>query len=188
MEAHRNGGLSSGFTLIEALLVMFLLALAVGGVAPRFTQLFAEVNLQNLSRQVLGSIGYARTEAIRRGAVVSLCPSRMWLSGEADCGGVYSDGWIVFSNADRDAVVDPAEDEVLQVFPALPAGYRVVNRSGTRSVGGLINYLPDGSAQRNLTLQVCPPEGSRASSVSVVLNIVGRARLDRRWGQCVSVV
>tara|TARA_R110002049_G_scaffold118933_4_gene273054 strand:- start:10178 stop:10507 length:330 start_codon:yes stop_codon:yes gene_type:complete len=106
-------------------------------------------------------------------------------TGEARCDADYTDGWLVFADPNRDGVVEPGVDRILRVFEGLPAGFAVTNRLGTRAASEIIHYLPDGSAHRNLTLQLCAPQ---ARSISVVLNIVGRARLVRHWGSCPELV
>jgi hypothetical protein len=64
----------------------------------------------------------ARSEAIKRNGVVSLCPSR---DGDlcAAAGTPWHSGWIVFVNRDRDqpAVRDPDED-LLHVYSGWAAG------------------------------------------------------------------
>jgi Tfp pilus assembly protein FimT len=108
----------------------------------------------------------------------------MALTGEAVCSGTYAEGWIVFSNVDKDKVIDVDSDQVLQVFEGLPRGYQLTNRKGTRAAFELINFLPDGSSRSNRTLLICPPQHALAQSLSVVINIVGRARLVKEWGEC----
>jgi Tfp pilus assembly protein FimT len=132
----------------------------------------------------MGAINLARSEAILRNSPVSLCPSRMFRTGIPDCDGTYADGWLVFSNRDRDRTVDAGVDEVLQVFPPLPPGYAVTNRAGTRPVTDTISYLPDGSSRANTTLLLCTPPGVDVEPLGIVVNIAGRPRLARGWGQC----
>lgn len=175
-----------GLTLIEVLIVLAVLSFLLAAALPAFSELVQARRVEQHSRSLLGAINLARAEAIMRGSSVTICPSQMWRTGQANCSGVYSDGWIVFANANRSAAFEAGQDEVLRVFSALPAGYRVMNRPGTQPVGGRINYLPDGSAHRTLTLQLCPPSAA-AARLSIVLNIVGRARLERNWGTCVAV-
>jgi Tfp pilus assembly protein FimT len=105
----------------------------------------------------------------------------MATTGEARCAGTYEDGWLVFANRDGDKVVDAGEDNVIQVFDGLPPGYRLTNRAGTKTAIELINYLPDGESRGNRTLLFCPPLPVAAGSMSIVINIVGRARL--LWGR-----
>ena len=72
----------------------------------------SEVNL------FLQAIYLARSEAIKRNGVVSLCPSLDGASCAAG-GTAWHRGWIVFVNLDRDspAVRDAGED-LLQAYPA----------------------------------------------------------------------
>jgi len=181
----RGAGVSpaTGLSLVEVLVVLVIVAIALGIGVPGLGGLLAETRLQTESRRLLGALNLARSEAILRNQPVSVCPVDAREPGVANCTGTYSDGWMVFANVDRDRAVDPA-DRVLRLFEGLPPGYRVTNRSGTSAVNALINYAPDGSAHRPLTLQFCPPVGGAAAPLSIVLNIVGRARLQRDWGTC----
>jgi Tfp pilus assembly protein FimT len=100
------------------------------------------------------------------------------------CAGQYADGWIVFTNRDRDGEFDSGSDEVLRVFQPVQAGYTVSNLTGTRAMRELITYLPDGSSRRNQTLLLCAPGPQAVESWSVVLNSTGRPRVSRGDGQC----
>ena len=133
--------------------------------------------------RLMTAVQLVRSEAILRNHAVTMCPSSMATTGQAVCGGIFADGWIIFSNRNRDGVVDP-DDEVLKIFEPLATGYTLTNRKGTRSASERITYLSDGSSWRNRTLLVCPPDGSSRNSRSLIMNIVGRPRLARNWGIC----
>ena len=174
----------SGLTLIELMIVLVVLAMTLSLGMPLFQNVLHSNRLQAESSRFLGAINLARSEAVMRNLPVSICPSTMAATGHAKCSGTYADGWIVFSNADKDKVVDKGIDEVLQVFERLPPGYRLTNKSGTTAAFELINYLPDGSSHSNRTLLFCPPQRTSMRSLSIVINIVGRARLTGGWGEC----
>lgn len=173
-----------GLSLIELLLVVAIVAVLTAVAAPNLQGTVQDTRLVSAAGAVLNGIQLARAEALMRNGAVSLCPSDVARSGVPRCTGSYTDGWMIFANADRDAVFQPGSDEVLHVSGGLPRGFSVNNRTGKRPATALINYLPDGTSHRNLTLQVCPPEDTPGDSLSVVLNIVGRARLERNWGSC----
>ena len=177
----------SGFTLLELMTVLVLLAVSLAVGLPGMQAMLHKNRLRVEASRLLAAINMTRSEAVMRNAPVSMCPSAMATSGEAVCSGVYADGWIVFANADRDRVVDKDTDQVLRVFEGLPQGYTLTNRSGTRAASELISYLPDGSSRRNRTLLICPRPGATAAPLSIVINIVGRPRLARNWGQCATV-
>ena len=173
-----------GLTLIELMVVLVVLAVALSAGVPAMQTLLHNNRMRTEASRLLGAINLARSEAVMRNSTVSLCPSPMAFSGEAVCSGVYADGWIVFANADRDRVVDSGTDNVLKVFAGLPGGYTLSNRAGTIAASALINYLPDGSSHRNRTLLLCSPATVAVQSLSIVINIVGRPRLARNWGEC----
>ncbi len=174
---------AAGLTLVELLIALLIAAIALAVGVPSLGRQLQDNRLETESRRLLSALTLARSESVLRGVPVSVCPLGVDGEGAPACGPAYDNGWVVFANTDRDRDVDPA-DSVLRVFRAPPAGYRVTNRSGLVRAGELINYLPDGTAHRNLTLQFCPPEGGVVAPVSIVLNIVGRARLQRNWGAC----
>jgi type IV fimbrial biogenesis protein FimT len=174
----------AGFTLIEVLIVLVVLATILSIGTPQMQRQLHSNRLHAETSRFLGAINLARSEAVMRNLPVSICPSAMARTGSPDCFGSYADGWIVFANADKDKVVDSGIDEVIQVFEGLPSGFKLTNRAGDREASNLISYLPDGSSHSNRTLMFCPPVQSAVESLSIVLNIVGRARLVEGWGQC----
>jgi len=173
-----------GFTLIELMLALAVLAGALSITAPAMRGPLQGNRLRAEASRMLAAINLARSEAVMRNQPVSICPSAMSASGEAVCSGTYQDGWLVFANRDRDKVVDAGEDTVIRVFEGLPAGYRLTNRTGTKTAFELISYLPDGAAHSNRTLLFCPPAPAAAESISIVINIVGRARVVRGRDRC----
>jgi len=176
-------GPGNGLTLIELLLALVVLCVAVTLASPLLGSLLAHNRLEADAKRLLGALRLARSEAVQGNGVVSVCPARVLAGSEPRCAGSYRDGWIVYANRDRGAQRQPATDRLLGVFAGLPPGYRVTNRRDTRAASSQINYLPDGTTHRNLTLQICPPRADVAP-LSIVLNSVGRARLQRDWGTC----
>lgn len=175
---------STGFTLIELMVVVAALSLTAMVVVPSMQRLIHSNQLRTESSRLLSALNFARSEAISRNATVSMCPSTFFSGGKAICSDNYADGWIVFSNRNKDRVVNDGSDEIIRVFEGLPAGYTLTNKAGTRNVFELISYLSDGSSRKNRTLMLCTPLGSAIASWSVVMNIVGRPRLAQDWGEC----
>ena len=175
--------LSHGFTLVELMVVLAILGITLVLALPAMQRLSQSMQVRTEARRLLSAIHLTRNEAIKRNVPVSLCPSAMARTGSAVCSGIYADGWIMFANRDRDRVVDPG-DELIQAFDGLPPGYRLTNRAATRDQNQLITYYPDGTARRNLTLMICSKKDPEVSSWSVILNIVGRPRIARDWGNC----
>ena len=173
-----------GLTLIELMVTLVVLSITLVVGAPALQRLIHGNQLRAEAGRLVTAINLARSEAIIRNLPVSLCPSSTAAAGTATCAGEYAGGWIVFSNADRDRVVDEGTDELIRVFEPIPPGYTLTNRAGTRGVSDLITYLPDGSSRRNRTLLVCAPLERGTRGWSIVLNMVGRVRVSAGEGQC----
>ena len=175
---------SAGVTLIELMIVLVILGITLSLTAPSMRDLLRANEVRIEAARLMAAINLTRSEAISRNISVSMCPSVMAATGVAQCTGAYADGWIVFSNPDRDKVVDAGVDEVIAVFDAVPPGLSLTNKAGTKAASELIFYLPDGTSRKNRTLLVCPPAGANVASSSIVMNIVGRPRLATDWGEC----
>jgi type IV fimbrial biogenesis protein FimT len=177
-------GPDRGFTLIEIMIVLVVLATLLSVGTPLMQSQLASSRLRAESSRFLDAINLARSEAVMRNLPVSICPSAMATTGIPECSGIYAEGWIVFANTDKDKVVDAGTDEVLRIFEGLPERFQLTNRSGSHDAFKLINYLPDGSSHSTRTFMFCPERHSGVRSLSIVMNIVGRARVVEGWGLC----
>lgn len=83
----------AGFTLIEMMVAIAVLAIMVAIALPSFSQLLATNRLTGQANELTASLQLARSEAIRRNARVALCPS----SDGATCasGAAGWSKWIV---------------------------------------------------------------------------------------------
>jgi type IV fimbrial biogenesis protein FimT len=173
-----------GFTLIELAMTLAVLAVTVTLVTPSMQQLLHSNRLRTEASRLLDALSLARSEAVMRGTRVALCPRAARDATAADCSGGFADGWIVFSDADRDGQFDQRSDELIRAFDPIPRGYSLTDLAGSAAIEGLITYLPDGTSRRNLSLLFCSPPGRPVSPWSVILNNTGRARMSRGEGQC----
>ena len=110
---------ASGFTLVELLMTIVIAAILLAIGVPSFRAVLENNRMASQANELLTSITYARSEAIKRGAVVSISPGD---------GLDYVNGWCVHTGADCTAVAT-----VLRVFPAMP-GMAVTVSSGAASV------------------------------------------------------
>lgn len=113
---------NEGFTLIELMVTLAIAAILVTVGLPAMTNMVTKSKLSGQVQEFFGAVGFARSEAIKRGASVSICKS----NNASSCGGNWSDGWIVFidsdANGSRNTAVGTTES-ILRVFPAISAGY-----------------------------------------------------------------
>ncbi|MCS5712492.1 GspH/FimT family pseudopilin [Candidatus Berkiella aquae] len=85
-----------GFTLIELLITILVLAIVMAIAIPSFYSIIQNNLTVATSNDLMISLNYARSEAIKRGANVSLCPAAdQTFSG---CGNDWNQGWLIFVN------------------------------------------------------------------------------------------
>jgi len=173
---------AGGLTLVELMLVVALLGVLTAVAVPSFQSLQQRTQMRTEATRLLAALNLARSEAVRRNLPVSLCPSSYAVSGVLACDGDYSGGWVVFSNPGRGRDVETGG--LVQAYSPMHPQLQLSNRSGTLLTDELITFMPDGSAGRNRTLMICSRAQPQLASWSLVMNIVGRSRLVRGWGEC----
>lgn len=171
-----------GLTLVELMVAVTILSILLSLGAPSLGGMLSKYRMRTAAHRLVGAMNLARTEAVSRNTPVTLCPVAA-VVGES-CGTNYALGWQLFSNENRDEVLDEGSGQLIHLFPALPEGFSITNRLGTRVVSEPVTWYPDGTSRRNLSFQLCAPNSDGASAYGVVLNLVGRARVARGEGRC----
>ncbi len=97
---------SGGFTLVELFIAMAVAAVLLALAAPAFLDTIARARLDSASSSLVGAIQLARSEAIKRARLATLCSRSENDDGDLVCGDDddWADGWIVFSDGVADAV------------------------------------------------------------------------------------
>lgn len=108
-----------GLSLIELLVVVFVLGLALGLGVPAFTRFMANAEMTSAVNDLVTSLHGARSEALKRRATVLLCPAAA--GGGCDFSATPGAGWLVFVDLNDNGQLDGA-DVVLDAHPALPEG------------------------------------------------------------------
>jgi len=85
-----------GFTLIELMVTLAVLAILTMVAVPNFRDTIRRSRVSAASNALLADLHYARAEAINRGQLVSLCPSSNGSSCTAG-GAAWEAGWLVYT-------------------------------------------------------------------------------------------
>ena len=163
---------SRAFTLPELLFAVAIGMGLVGWGVPALRDIQRDSARTREVNQFLRAIHLARSEAMKRNDVVSLCPSGDGLS----CGSppiAWQDGWMVFVNFDRDqpAQRDPGEP-MLKVYPRWKQGTIVGNRP-------TLSFRAFGQLAVTATFTFCDDRGP-SSARAVIISQTGRPRLADR--------
>ncbi|WP_336368339.1 GspH/FimT family pseudopilin [Marinobacter sp. C2H3] len=182
----------AGFTMIELLVTIIVLAIVASYALPSFEQTVLNNRLTSQVNDVSSLVAYARSEASKLDAgVITVCSS----SDSASCSGSSSweQGWIVFRDIDGDRVVDAGTDRLLKVSGPLSGGNTLRISGLTSDGGGYAQFasngfpIPSATGAAAGTLTVCDSRGA-SEAKAVVINISGQTRLARDTGGTAGVV
>jgi type IV fimbrial biogenesis protein FimT len=165
---------AAGFTLVEVLIglavaagLLTMAAGALGAWIPRAQQ-------RNQAEALVQALHHARSEAIKRGHRVGLCPSAD--GATCDAAGRWELGWLLFDDPDHDG--DRRAGEAIVRVEAR-AGNGITVR-GNRPVAGYVSFTAQGLARlasgalQMGTFTVCKPG---LDTLEVVLANGGRPRV-----------
>lgn len=169
------------FTAIELLIALAIVGMLLAAAAPNARAFLAAVELRERSEALMRALSVARSEAIKRGTRVDVCPS----IDRSHCASAvtWEAGWLTFVNETRSAQ-PPADAAILSHERPARAGIVI---TGNRPVADYISFTAIGHARRHDgalqmgTFTVCR-RGQAAQKV--VLANSGRVRIDVTGEAC----
>lgn len=155
-----------GFTLVELLVTIAIVAILAAMAAPSFNDAILSNKLASFANSFVASAQLARSEAIKRNSAVTLCRSAD--SQTCASSGTWQQGWIVmckYKTAEPDVCVsDGTENLVIAKQQALSSDYHFTGDVYS------IAFQPTGAGATNAALVLCratPSAGSQERSISV---------------------
>ena len=181
-----------GFTLIETLVVLAIVAILARVAYPSYQKLIRGSRLSGQSTLLLTSLYQARSEAIRRVKKVSICPSDYGNSGGTPTcttsitSATWGNGWIVFIPPSQSALGTAGSGtEVLVAQGTLANSNTLTTCQNNNSTCGTFKYLtfdPNGISSvegtynvPNVCFQLFDSKGTAVvNGIEVQMSITGR--------------
>lgn len=153
--------MSRGFTLIELMVTLAIAAILASWAAPSFTRLIEDNRVTTQANDLLSSISLARSEAIKRTALVTITP---------EVGG-YGNGWCIHTGAACNGT------DIIRQHEAI-SQVAVGGSSNTVAITFDTYGTNTSNAVRTITLQPssCTPGDTRQRTLTV--NSIGHPRIE----------
>lgn len=159
----------SGVTLIELLVVLAIAAILVQIALPDFSDIIKNNRSATRINELLTSLTFARSEAIKRNRPVTLCKSTNGSSCQDD-GDIWQTGWLVFADENGNGNADAGE--VLSLHGSSTEQFTLTFDQPRVTYGGL------GLATAGLdgTFVLCDDRGTEKAK-GLIIGPGGRPRL-----------
>lgn len=181
---------AAGVTLIELLVSLSITAILLTVALPSLSSFMSDSRLSSRTFDLVGAMNLARSEAIKRGAWVTLCKTTHPDSPTPACesGAGWEGGWIVFTDNNQDignqiGVID-GTDQIIKVFSGeeritITAGNSYSQGIAFNANGLGLGIKADGSTgTASNTFNLC----LNGKGTSIITNRSGRIRIGQ--GEC----
>lgn len=167
--------LQPGFTLIELMVTIAVMAILLAVAAPSFNDVTLNSRLGSYANNFVASANLARSEAIKRNAVVVMCVS----SDGVNCTttGGWEQGWIVGCRTTNPSMFCDGSGPdwiILHQQKAFNNGFKMSETSA--STIRSIDFMPTGAGATQATFSICRAEPHVGiSQRQVTISATGRA-------------
>ena len=166
-----------GFTLVELLMVLMIVAIIAGIGVPAFNQFVRDGQMTSRANSINLALQLARSEAIGRGRPVTACASTLSSDPPTCDGSNWADGWLVTvdGNASGSSV---SVDEVLRVDSS------DTKVKSTSASPGFVRFLGDGlrdesNTAGDQTIRLEQPDCGKDGARVIEISATGRARVTK---------
>ena len=161
IDAHPRARRARGFTIVELMVTLALLAILLALAVPSFTEASLSGKLGSFASRLVASTQIARSEAVKRNQTVQLCASE---DGET-CGSSagWELGWIILL----------ADGTVIERQEALPEEFRIAQTGGVAA----IDFPAGVVGATTATFTICRAEPVGSQNRVVTLTATGNARV-----------
>lgn len=166
--------MKNGFTLLELLIVIAIVGMAITMGAPSYRSVIQNHRADVAIQQVYRAICLAKSEAIKRNQMVTLCPSNDGKSCNQD----WSKGYLLFVDLKENGILD-SDDIILNFYKALNKNDMLKWKDFQNK--SFLQITPMGTTNyQNGSFNYCIK--GLNSSRALIINTIGRMRFEIKDG------
>jgi type IV fimbrial biogenesis protein FimT len=192
----------TGFTLIELMVTLAVLAIMFTAGLPKMSIFFKGNRMVSNTNDLLAGLNIARSEAIKVGGRVTICKSTNAGSASPACAtaGGWENGWFVFVDSDntKGSYSSSSDGPIVRVNTGASGSQVTITVPATDNIGNFVSFTSRGvpkasnGASQSGVFRICDDRGLKNASGNVVargivLGASGRVRTtsdETRIGAC----
>lgn len=166
----------SGFTLTELMVTLAIMAIVTTIALPSFRDTIQRNRVVTANNEVVGGISLARTEAIRTARGGGICGANADGTDCATSGTTWSNGWIVWADADATLGFNAGTDTIVRriepnskITLSVPDGASDLKRQIVFNRRGMLN-----NGVRTITLQPADCAAGKPLKRTLDVKLVGQ--------------
>lgn len=166
---------NAGFTIIELMTVIAILGIMIVLAAPSLQQFMVKSRVASTTNELVGSLQYARSEAIKRAQTVTLCKTEDPIASEPACstanGIGWDAGWVIFVDANSNSAWNKGETILRRVQPSSTGGSIV----GNNNLKNVLSYGVNGYPKATDDFILCISGQQRTINLSTLGRVTIKA-------------
>lgn len=173
----KNKVYHSGFSLMEILIVLSIMAIFVSVAGPSMSESIKNSKIKELSNEFTTALYLTQSESIKRGVQVTIVPLQS--------SGGWQTGWNIFEDVDRNGVKG-SNEKLIQTHSVPADGLTLKSKDSVFT--SWLAFLPSGAAKGNAGMsggfRICRSDNSLTKSRTITIQGSGNVIVEKGTVSC----